>query len=55
MQLDIAYDAFVRTTDAKHEALVCDVLDKVWAKGDIYMADYQGWCALNLDVITNRM
>ena len=24
-QLDIGYDSFIRTTDAKHEALVCQV------------------------------
>lgn len=42
-QLDIGYDSFVRTTEAKHEALVKEVLERVWAQGDIYMADYEGW------------
>lgn len=31
-QLDIAYDGFVRTTDARHEALVAEVLQRVWDK-----------------------
>ena len=25
LQLEIGYDSFIRTTDAKHEALVCQV------------------------------
>jgi methionyl-tRNA synthetase len=41
--LDISYDAFVRTTAAAHEALVKQVLERVWAKGDIYKANYEGW------------
>jgi methionyl-tRNA synthetase len=41
-QLDISYDAFVRTTDPKHENLVKTVLNRVWEKGDIYAADYEG-------------
>lgn len=40
--LDIAFDAFVRTTDDKHARLVRSVIDKVRAKGDIYMARYSG-------------
>lgn len=35
-QMDIAYDSFVRTTDPKHEALVAEVLERVWERGDIY-------------------
>lgn len=31
-KLDIAYDGFVRTTDAGHEALVEEVLRRVWDK-----------------------
>jgi hypothetical protein len=42
-QLDISYNAFVRTTDSRHEALVRQVLDVVWSRGDIYKASYDGW------------
>jgi methionyl-tRNA synthetase len=41
--MDISYDSFIRTTQARHEALVTQVLDRVWEKGDIYKADYEGW------------
>lgn len=40
--LDIGYDSFIRTTDARHEALVVSVLERVWQRGDIYKADYEG-------------
>ena len=41
-QMDITYDAFIRTTDAKHEATVKALLDAVWDAGDIYKASYSG-------------
>lgn len=41
-QLDISYDSFIRTTDPKHEVVVADILDRVWQKGDIYKANYNG-------------
>jgi hypothetical protein len=31
-RLDISYDSFIRTTDAKHVALVEEVLKRVWDK-----------------------
>ena len=31
-QLDIKYDRFIRTTEARHEALVVDVLKRCWDK-----------------------
>ncbi|DBA97107.1 TPA: hypothetical protein ACH3X1_014878 [Trebouxia sp. C0004] len=42
-QLDISYDSFIRTTDKRHEALVEQLLQRVWDKGDIYKAKYKGW------------
>ncbi|KAK9837446.1 hypothetical protein WJX81_003493 [Elliptochloris bilobata] len=41
--LDISYDSFIRTTDAKHEAVVRAMLEQVWQRGDIYKANYEGW------------
>lgn len=38
----ISYDAFVRTTDRHHVALVQEVLQRVYDKGDIYFASYGG-------------
>ena len=40
--LDIRYDAFVRTTGAAHGEMVGKVIEKVWEKGDIYKSRYQG-------------
>ncbi|MFC1545219.1 methionine--tRNA ligase [Gemmatimonadota bacterium] len=42
-QLGIRYDRFIRTTDADHVAYVQEVLQKLYEKGDIYSAPYQGW------------
>lgn len=48
-QLDISYDSFVRTTDAKHEALVSAVLERVWQRGDIYKSDYEGFYCVDCE------
>jgi methionyl-tRNA synthetase len=40
--LDVSYDSFVRTTERKHAALVGAVLERAWARGDIYKAAYEG-------------
>ncbi|GAB4819284.1 hypothetical protein N2152v2_006330 [Parachlorella kessleri] len=48
-QLDVAYDSFIRTTDAKHEALVAAMLDRVWEKGDIYKANYEGYYCVDCE------
>lgn len=48
-QLDIGYDSFLRTTDARHEALVRDVLERVWERGDIYKANYEGFYCVDCE------
>lgn len=48
-KLDISYDSFIRTTDSHHERLVAEVLERVWAKGDIYKADYEGWYCVDCE------
>lgn len=47
--LDISYDSFIRTTDQKHESLVRTVLDRVWDRGDIYKASYEGWYCVDCE------
>lgn len=42
-RLGIANDAFIRTTDAEHEAQVQAALEKLWDAGHIYQRDYEGW------------
>lgn len=49
LQLDIAYDKFIRTTESKHEAIVKEFYSKVLASGDIYRADYEGLYCVNCE------
>ncbi len=42
-KLNIQYDCFMRTTDNAHKRVVQDVLKKLYDKGDIYIAEYEGW------------
>jgi methionyl-tRNA synthetase len=42
-RLDVQYDAFVRTTDAQHQAVVRRVLQELHDRGEIYQATYAGW------------
>ena len=42
LQLDIGYDRFIRTTNSRHEKIVELFYKKVFERGDIYRADYEG-------------
>lgn len=41
-QLNISHNRFIRTTDPEHMAIVCQVLQKIYDKGDIYFSEYTG-------------
>ena len=41
-ELDISYDVFVRTTQASHQWLVRNILNKLYDQGDIYFGEYGG-------------
>ena len=41
--LNIAYDDFIRTTEERHQRVVCAFLQTLWDQGDIYESDYEGW------------
>ncbi|MFN3359854.1 MAG: methionine--tRNA ligase [Pseudanabaenaceae cyanobacterium] len=41
--LDIQYDRFVRTTDARHYPIVKEFFQRVYERGDIYPGQQQGW------------
>lgn len=41
--LKISYDKFIRTTDKEHEAAVQKIFDKLYAQGDIYKGEYEGY------------
>jgi len=40
--LEVVPDNYIRTTDAKHVAVVRDILQKVYDRGDIYFDEYTG-------------
>ena len=40
--MNISYDRFVRTTDSEHEAVVQNIFQKMYDKGDIYLGEYSG-------------
>lgn len=48
-ELGIGYDSFVRTTEPEHEAVVRQVLEAAWDKGDVYAADYEGWYCVDCE------
>ncbi|RVU53900.1 methionine--tRNA ligase [Anaerosphaera multitolerans] len=41
--MDISYDAFVRSTDPQHEKNVQDIFQKLYDKGEIYKSEYEGY------------
>ena len=46
--IDISYDSFIRTTQARHEAGVQKIFKMLLDKGHIYKGTYQGWyCVSN--------
>jgi methionyl-tRNA synthetase len=47
--LNIQYNDFIRTTEARHIATVQDVLRKMNEKGDIYKGSYSGWYCVSCE------
>ncbi len=41
--LQISYDDFIRTTEPRHKKVVQEIFRKIYEKGDIYKAEYEGW------------
>ena len=41
--LDVSYDDFIRTTEARHKAGVTEIINRIHAAGDIYEGSYEGW------------
>ena len=41
--MDISYDDFIRTTDARHVETVRKVFSKLYENEDIYLGSYEGW------------
>ena len=42
-KLNISNDDFIRTTEKRHQALVCDILQQLYNRKEIYKDSYEGW------------
>jgi methionyl-tRNA synthetase len=47
--LNISFDFFIRTTDPRHEKVVAEVLQKIYDKGDVYKAKYEGYYCIGCE------
>ncbi len=52
--LNISYDDFIRTTDAKHEHVVQAIFEKLLKSGDIYLGSYSGKYCLSCEQYYNE-
>jgi len=42
-RLDVSNDDFIRTTEERHKHVVCELLQRLYDKGEIYKAEYRGY------------
>ena len=42
-KLNISNDDFIRTTEPRHQAVVREILQQLYDKGEIYLAEYKGF------------
>jgi len=47
--LNIDYNYFIRTTNAKHQKYVSEFIKKVYEKGDIYKGEYEGYYCIGCE------
>ncbi len=47
--LNIQFDRFSRTTAPRHEAIVKEFFECVWAAGDIYLGQQKGWYCVSCE------
>jgi methionyl-tRNA synthetase len=48
--LNVKYDQFIRTTSEFHKKAVQDCLQKLYDKGEIYEAPYEGWYSVSEEI-----
>jgi methionyl-tRNA synthetase len=48
-QLDISFDDFIRTTEARHKAAVEKLAQACFERGDIYEGQYEGWYCVSCE------
>ena len=42
-RFNISNDEFIRTTEKRHKTLVCDILQQLYDRKEIYKDSYEGW------------
>lgn len=47
VELDIAYDRFIRTTEPEHIGVVQAILQRLWERDQIYADTYAGWYCIH--------
>jgi methionyl-tRNA synthetase len=48
-RLDVSFDDFIRTTEPRHRAGVTDIVNRIYAAGDIYEGLYEGWYCVSCE------
>jgi methionyl-tRNA synthetase len=48
-ELNIQYDRFSRTTAPRHQSIVKEFFERVWAAGDIYLSQQKGWYCVSCE------
>ncbi len=48
-RLEISFDDFIRTTEARHRAAVTEMVRRIAAAGDLYEGDYEGWYCVSCE------
>jgi methionyl-tRNA synthetase len=48
-KLNLSFDDFIRTTEARHRTSVQTLIDRVTAAGDIYEGHYEGWYCVSCE------
>ena len=43
VRLNISNNDFIRTTEKRHKKLVCDILQDLYSRDEIYRDSYEGW------------
>lgn len=53
-KLNLSNDYFIRTTNLEHKNYIQKILQKIYDKGDIYLADYEGLYCVGCEVFYNK-
>jgi len=48
-KLNISYDDFIRTTEARHINSVQEVISRIYDRGDVYKGKYEGWYCVSCE------